>query len=138
MSNKDYIYKFIKTIEENNQLTAFIINIFNYEGLHDYNYIFRLINGKNEVIMDIYDNVSVNRFNRYIFNFIDNSFTIKKKEENNVFITTISIKNVIKSHNKLLKLAYLFKLDNSDKIEYAKTFLNNEFVIILDKIINHQ
>ena len=137
MSNKDYMYKFIKTIEENNQLTAFIINIFDYEGLHDYNYIFRLINGKNEVIMDIYDNVSVNRFNRYIFNFIDDSFTIKKQEENNVFITMISIKNVINKQNKLLKLAYLFKLDNN-KIAYAKTFLNNEFVIILDKIINHQ
>ena len=138
MCNKDLMYKFIKTIELNGRLTNFIINIFDYKNFHDYNYIYRFISDKDKLIMDIYDNISINRFNRYIFNFDDDNFIIKKREENNVFITNICVKNVINNENKLLKLAYLFGLSDDDKIVYARTFLDDEFVIILNKIINHQ
>lgn len=138
MENKEYMYKFIKSIEDNNKLTSFIKNLFNYKSLHDYNYIFRLINSPNEIIIDIYDNISHNRFNRYIFNFVNSGFTIKTKEENNVFVTTINIENVNNSSNKLLKLAYLFKLPNDRKNTYAKTFLDNELVLLLNKIIPYQ
>ena len=138
MNDKILLYRFIRMIEKSGELTHFIINIFNYEGIHDYNYIFRLINSDCEVIIDIYDNISINRFNRYIFNFVNNDFIIKTEEENNVFITRICIENVQDDKNNLLKLGYLFKLSDGAKIQYAKTFLDNEFVIILKKIISHQ
>ena len=132
MNKKDIMYKFIKTIEKEKKLTLFIINIFNYQNFNDYNYISRIIKNKNEIIIDIYDNVSINRFNRYIFNFSNSNYNIKKQEKNNVFITSIWIENIKESKDKLLKLAYLFKTLN---IEYAKTFLYKDFIDILDKII---
>ena len=84
--------------------------------------------------MDIYDNVSDIRFNRYIFNFLDND-DIKKYKDGDVFVTRISILGVNDSNNKLLKLAYLFKLERHKMIGYAKSFLNVEFVNMLRDII---
>ena len=132
MNKLDIMYKFIKRIGKEKKLTLLIINLFNYQNFHDYNYIPRIIKTSNEVILDIYDNVSANRFNRYIFNFSPSKYIIKKREENNVFVTTIWIENVKNQNNKLLKFAYLFKtLD----FEYAKTFLDKEIVDILNTII---
>ena len=116
-------------------MTKFIINIFDYERLQDYNYIFRMIDGNNEVIIDIYDNVSDNRFNRYIFSFIDNVYVFKVLEEGNVFVNYISVLNMVDGNNKLEKLAYLFKLDEDEMLDYANTFLNKIFVDILEEII---
>ena len=132
MNNQNITYKFIKTIEREKKLTLLITNIFNYQKFNDYNYISRIIKTQNEIIIDIYDNISINRFNRYIFNFSPSKYIIKKKEENNVFITSIWIENVKDNKDKLLKLAYLFKtLD----LEYAKTFLHNDIINILNKIL---
>ena len=132
MNKLETMYTFINQLEKKNKLTLLIINLFDYKDFHDYNYIPRLIKTETEVILDIYDNVSINRFNRYIFNFSPSPYTIKKKEENNVFITSIWIENVTNNHNKLLKFAYLFKTLDS---EYAKTFLDLELVNILSSII---
>ena len=54
-------------------MTSFIKNFFDYKYLNDYNYIFRMIDNEVELIIDIYDNVSENRFNRYVFNFDSHS-----------------------------------------------------------------
>lgn len=132
MNKQTLMYKFIKTIEREKKLTLLIINLFDYQNFFDYNYISRIIKTKHEIIIDIYDNISINRFNRYIFNFSPSKYTIKKKEENNVFITSIWVENVKDSQDKLLKLAYLFKTLNK---EYAKTFLDREIINILNKII---
>ena len=59
--------KFINEIINREMLTEFIKEIFNYENLFDYNYIFRMVDKDNFIIIDIYDNVSKNRFNKYIF-----------------------------------------------------------------------
>ena len=133
MNREDIMYQFLKIIERKKRLTLLIINIFDYQNFTDYNYISRIIKVKKEVIIDIYDNISINRFNRYIFNFSHEKYNIKKNEENNVYITSICIENIENSNNKLIKLAYLFKNLN---IDYAKTFLDQELIDILKKIIN--
>lgn len=135
MTKKNMFKLFVNKINDRKLMTKFIINIFDYEKLQDYNYIFRMIDGNNEVIIDIYDNVSNNRFNRYIFSFIDNDYVFKVLEEGNVFVNYISIMDVVDSNNKLEKLAYLFKLDEDEMLGYANTFLNKIFVDILEEII---
>lgn len=135
MNKKLCMKKFIEIIQNRNLLTKFIMNVFDYNDLHDYNYIFRMIMDKDLIILDIYDNISNNRFNRYIFDFKSELDDIDIIQEGNVFVTKLPIKNMLDDDNKLCKLAYLFKLDNSKMIEYSKTFLDNEFVLILEEII---
>lgn len=135
MNKKLYMKKFITIIQNRNLLTKFIMNVFDYRDLHDYNYIFRMIMDDDSIILDIYDNISDNRFNRYIFDFKSELDDIDIIQEGNVFVTKLPIKNMLDDDNKLCKLAYLFKLDNSKMIEYGKTFLDNEFVLILEEII---
>ena len=135
MNKKDIMYKFIKAIEKEKLLTLFIKNIFDYQNFYDYNYLFRITSDTKKISIDIYDNISENRFNRYIFIFSSGPFKIKTDEKNNVFITHIYIENVVDSQNKLLKLAYLFKLKPHEMIPYAKKFLDNKIVTILNNII---
>ena len=134
MNKKDFMFKFISEIEKKGLMTEFIINIFDYKNFHDYNYLFRLIDRDNEIIMDIYDNVSNNRFNRYVFNF-ENS-NRKNINERNVFLTYINLSNIMDSDIKLYKLGYLFTIDVDDMIIYAKSFLNDKFVTLLENIIS--
>ena len=136
MNKKDMMFAFIKRIENEHKLTLFIKNIFDYKNFNDYNYIFRVINEDNFVIMDIYDNVTENRFNRYIFDFNIDKYDVKCKCINNVFVTMINIFNMDDSDNKLYKLAFLFSDKNNDLIKYANTFLEKTFIDILDDIIN--
>ena len=135
MNKRDMLYKFIKTIKHRKLLTKFIINIFDYQDFHDYNYIFRMVTTDNQLIIDIYDNISNHRFNRYIFDYEINNRKTCVTEENNVFITYMNVLKLIDSDNKLYKLAYLTKLDKNQIINYASTFLNQEFVNILKNII---
>lgn len=135
MNKLEAMYNFIKLIEDNKMLTIFIKNIFDYQEINDYNYLFRLTSSTDSVIIDIYDNISKNRFNRYIFNF--NEKTISNNyNNNNVYITNINVLKAKDSDNKLLKLAYLFNLDNDKMIEYAKTFLDKDIINILNKVIS--
>jgi protein associated with RNAse G/E len=69
MNKRDMLFTFIKTIEKKKLLTKFIINIFDYQNFHDYNYLFRIVKEEDNIIIDIYDNISANRFNRYIFDY---------------------------------------------------------------------
>ena len=119
MDKKELMYTFIKSIEKNKILTKFIQNIFEYSELNDYNYLFRLTKDNDSVIFDIYDNISENRFNRYIFYF-NKDIDIDNFSSNNVYVTNI---NVIKAHDSnkgLYKLAYLFNIDNDKMIKYAR------------------
>ena len=135
MDKKSMLKVFISQIKDRNLLTKFIASIFGYTDFHDYNYLFRMIDNDYEVIIDIYDNVSDNRFNRYIFSFLDCDYSFKVVEEANVFVNYICVININDGLNKLEKLAYLFKIDNNKMIEYSKTFLDDVFVEILIDII---
>lgn len=135
MNKKELLEIFIKTIQKNKLLTEFIQNIFDYKNLHDYNYIFRISTNREEVIIDIYDNISNHRFNRYVFSYNRGKYTTNVIEENNVFVTYIDVLNLTGSNNKLYKLAYMTILKKEKIIDYAKTFLDNKFINILKKII---
>ena len=135
MNKKDILYTFIKTIEKKQLLTKFIKNIFDYENFNDYNYLFRMTENSNQIIIDIYDNISDNRFNRYIFNFSRSNYYTRVIKEGNVFVTYINVLRIGDSNNKLYKLAYLINLNKNKMYEYAGTFLDKEFVDILINII---
>lgn len=135
MNKRDMLYRFIKRIERSKLLTLFIQNIFDYDNLYDYNYIFRINKEGDNLVIDIYDNVSVNRFNRYIFNYDNKVINNDNSCDNNVFITYINVNNMKDSNNKLYKLAYLFKLEDDKIITYANTFLDQKIVAILKTII---
>ena len=134
MDNRELLLKYIKSLKRKKILTKFIAYIFNYDNFNDYNYIFRIFKKNNQIIMDIYDNISINRFNRYIFEYNNNTksnIIIK----DNVYVTYINIKNLENSDNKLYKLAYIFKLNKKEMLEYAKTFLKEEYIEVLKTII---
>lgn len=135
MRKKNIMRDFIREINERKLMTRFIKNIFGYENFYDYNYLFRMIDNDNEVIIDIYDNVTDNRFNRYVFSFVDSGYDIKVIEERNVFVNYISVVDVTDTDNKLLKLAYLFKIDDVMMLDYANSFLDDVFVEILKEIM---
>lgn len=138
MNKKDILYTFIKTIEKKQLLTKFIKNIFDYENFNDYNYLFRITGNSNQAIIDIYDNISDNRFNRYIFNFSRSNYNTRVIKEGNVFVTYIDVLRIGDSNNKLYKLAYMLKLNKTDMIKYANTFLDQIFVDILKEIIKNK
>jgi len=135
MNKKRVMCDFINEVNNRNLMTLFIKNIFGYEDFFDYNYLFRMINTDREIIIDIYDNISDNRFNRYIFSFVKLGYDIKVVEERNVFVSYISVFDVADIDNNLLKLAYLFKIDDNLMIEYANNFLDDVFVEILNEIV---
>ena len=136
MDKKEMFKEFVGRIaSKGNILTLFIKSIFDYEEFYDFSYLFRMKEeGKTEII-DIYDNVSDNRFNRYMFIFDKGEYDIRIIEECNVFVSYIYVYNVVDSKDKLLKLAYLFNLDNDLMVEYAESFLPDKIIQILIKVI---
>lgn len=130
MNNENVMYRFIKKINDNGLMTKFIMNIFNYNDINDNNYIIRIGGNDKEIIIDIYDNVSDTRFNRYIFNFYHGG-NMRYYKDDYLYITNIYVLDVIDDDNKLLKLAYLFNIDSDKMVDYADSFLDNEFVELL-------
>lgn len=140
MNKKVLMKEFIETIDRRKLMTQFIKNMFNYQELYDYNYLFRIKEKGNMIVIDIYDNVSNNRFNRYIYCFSPGKYMIKIEEKDNVFVNYINIMNIDKDNyeNNIIKLGYLFKLKKNKMIEYAHKFLSDEVVDILSEILKKQ
>ena len=136
MNKKDLLVRFINTIKRKKILTEFIKFLFDYDFLSDYNYIFRIVDSDNKVIIDIYDNISDNIFNRYIFDYVRGRVNTETIKEGNVFVTYIDVFNIDNDNkNKMHMLAYLTTLDNDKMLEFAKTFLDNKYINILKYII---
>ena len=135
MDKKELMMSFFKKIKYRKLMTNFLINIFDYQGLHDYNYIYRIQDNNDNIIIDVYDNISANRFNRYIFSFNDLEDDYKVSEKDNVFVTVIGVFNIYDCDNKLIKFANLFRINKHEMIDYARTFLEQEFVKIISEII---
>lgn len=140
MNKRVLMKEFIETIDRRKLMTQFIKNMFNYQELYDYNYLFRIKEKGNMIVIDIYDNVSNNRFNRYIYRFSPGKYMIKIEERDNVFVNYINIMNIDKDNyeNNIIKLGYLFKLKKNKMIEYAHKFLSDEVVDILSEILKKQ
>ena len=64
--NREVLSEFLYSLEEEKKLTKFLKIIFKYKVLHDYNYISRIVVNDKSVILDVYDNILENRFNRHI------------------------------------------------------------------------
>ncbi len=131
MKNKKIMSDFLNSLIKYNKLTEFFKIIFNYKVLNDYNYISRFMNKKDSIIIDIYDNIMHNRFNRYILYYVNKEYSINIKSEGDVIVTSICINANYDINNNLMKFAYLFSKNNKDIIKYAKTFLPNDIVNIL-------
>lgn len=136
MNKKAIMSRFIEKIEDRKLMTLFIKELFDYDNFNDYNYLFRMKDDNKRVIIDIYDNVSSNRFNRYIFSFTKGDYDFKLVEDKNVFVSYINILNLYDSDNKLLKLGYLFRIRKNKMIDYAKTFLTDEIVKCLEEVLD--
>ena len=135
MNNKKLMIKFIRALKYNKKLTLFIKDVFNYLELFDFNYIFRIREEEDRVIIDIYDNVSSNKFNRYVFIFKKGYYDYNVLRKNGIVITYINVYSVDNTINNILRLAYLFSISSDKMIEYANTFLDKEIVNILIKVI---
>lgn len=129
------MYQFINLIQKKNLLTKFLIDVFEYDNLCDYNYMFRLIDNKDMIMIDIYDNVSEKRFNRYIYDFSGNKYTVIETIDGDVFVKKISVLNSYDCDVNEIRIAYLFNLEECLMIDYAVKFLDNVFVEIIKEII---
>lgn len=139
MTNKDLMYKFISKVYSDGLITKFLKIILNYQNLSDINYLFRVSVNDVAVIMDVFDNISDNRFNRYFFEFKKGKCPFVLNELDNIFITQIKVLSLSKNYqisNNLIRLAYLFKHRPSKMIKYAKTFLSDDLVNILHSVID--
>lgn len=137
VNKKEFLREFINKISSKSSLlTMFIRDIFDYKNFYDYSYLFRMKEEDNSIIFDIYDNVSDNRFNRYIFIFDSGKYDIKTVEECNVFVTNIYVHSVREGNDsKLLKFAYLLNLEYDEMERYASLFLSKKIVEVLVRII---
>lgn len=137
MNKRRMMGLYLKKLERNKILTRFIALLFDYRDFRDYNYIYRMVEDKKKIIIDIYDNVSDNRFNRYIISFIENDIDSYTSEIDNVFITYINVLGIENPGNKLDKFCYIFKLDIDKMVEYARTFLDDDMVVCLDEMLRN-
>lgn len=135
MNKKNIMLEFISTINDRGLMTSFIRDIFDYDNFYDYNYFFRMIDMDNKIILDIYDNVSDTKLNRYVFSFDELDDNIKIENDGSIFVHYISVLNIKNSDKKLMKLAYLFNMDEGMMLEYADSFLDKIFVEILREIL---
>lgn len=135
MKNRKIMSEFLNSLNRNNKLTSFFKIIFNYEVLNDYNYISRFAEIGDSFIIDIYDNVSDNRFNRYIFNFNQKDFSKMVKNDGDVIVTFICVNANYVPLDNVMKLAYMFSNHNNDIAMYARTFLPDDIIDILLKIV---
>ena len=135
MNKKNMMREFINRINDRGLMTSFIKNIFDYDNFYDYNYFFRMIDIDNKIILDIYDNVSDTKLNRYVFSFDRLDDNIKIVNDGSIFVHYISVLDTKNSNKKLMKLAYLFNIDEVMMLEYADIFLDKIFVEILREIL---
>lgn len=128
---------YLKKLERSKLLTRFIALLFDYKDFHDYNYIYRMVEENMRIIIDIYDNISSNRFNRYIISFKENDKGYNIQEMNNVFVTYINVFKIENADSMLLKFCYLFTLELDKMVEYAKGFLDLDMVICLKEMLKN-
>lgn len=139
MTNLELMYNFILKIYDDGLTTEFLKQIFNYQNISEINYIFRVSLKKKMVVIDVFDNISRNRFNRYFFEFKRGKRYYVVDEHSNVFTTKIKVLSLSKKQtleSNLLKLAYLFKQRPSKIVGYSQTFLSDELVNVLINVID--
>lgn len=137
MNRRRMMGLYLKKLERSKLLTRFIALLFDYKDFHDYNYIYRMVEENKRIIIDIYDNISSNRFNRYIISFKENDKGYNIQEMDNVFVTYINVFKIENADNMLLKFCYLFTLELDKMVEYAKEFLDLDMVLCLEEMLKN-
>lgn len=137
MNRRRMMGLYLKKLERSKLLTRFIALLFDYKDFHDYNYIYRMVEENKRIIIDIYDNISSNRFNRYIISFKENDKGYNIQEMDNVFVTYINVFKIENADNMLLKFCYLFTLEVDEMVEYAKEFLDLDMVLCLEEMLKN-
>lgn len=137
MNRRRMMGLYLRKLERSKLLTRFIALLFDYKDFHDYNYIYRMVEENKRIIIDIYDNISSNRFNRYIISFKENDKGYSIQEMDNVFVTYINVFKIENADNMLLKFCYLFTLEVDEMVEYAKEFLDLDMVLCLEEMLKN-
>lgn len=137
MNRRRMMGLYLKKLERSKLLTRFIALLFDYKDFHDYNYIYRMVEENKRIIIDIYDNISSNRFNRYIISFKENDQGYSIQEMDNVFVTYINVFKIDNTDSMLMKFCYIFTLEVDEMVEYARTFLDLEMVICLEEMLKN-
>lgn len=137
MNRRRMMGLYLKKLERSKLLTRFIALLFDYKDFHDYNYIYRMVEENMRIIIDIYDNISSNRFNRYIISFKENDKGYNIQEMNNVFVTYINVFKIENADSMLLEFCYLFTLELDKMVEYAKGFLDLDMVLCLEEMLKN-
>lgn len=128
--------EFLELILKKGLLTDFLNDIFEYKNFKDYNYIYRLGSDKESIIIDVYDNVSVNRFNRYIYSFVDNDeYDYMVEVHDNVYVHYYNIFILGDKLDKRMMFGYLFTLPYEEMIEYARGFMNTKYLECLEIVL---
>ena len=131
--------EFLKVIYKKNLLTDFLNDVFEYKDFGDYNYIYRLGNDDTSVIIDVYDNVSINRFNIYIYCFFNNSkdkYIVR--EIDNVYVHYYDVFKIGKIGDKKKMFGHLFTISYNDMLEYARRFMDNKYVECLNIVLKNK
>lgn len=137
MNRRRMMGLYLKKLERSKLLTRFIALLFDYKDFHDYNYLYRMVEENKRIIIDIYDNISSNRFNRYIISFKENDKGYNIQEMDNVFVTYINVFKIENADSMLLKFCYLFTLELDKMVEYAKGFLDLDMVLCLEEMLKN-
>ena len=135
--NKKKIMKeFLELILKKNLLTKFLNDIFEYNKFKDYNYIYRLCSDEESIVIDIYDNISVNRFNRYIYSFMcNNDYDYMVEVHNNVYVHYYNVFRLGGKLDKRMMFGYLFTLSYDKMVEYAREFMDTEYLECLEMVL---
>lgn len=135
--NKKKIMKeFLELILKKNLLTKFLNDIFEYNSFKDYNYIYRLGSDEESIVIDIYDNVSINRFNRYIYSFMcNNDYDYVVEVHNNVYVHYYNVFRLGGKLDKRMMFGYLFTLSYDKMVEYAREFMDTEYLECLEIVL---
>lgn len=128
--------EFLELILKKGLLTDFLNDIFEYKNFKDYNYIYRLGSDKESIIIDVYDNASVNRFNRYIYSFVDNDeYDYMVEVHDNVYVHYYNVFRLGDKLDKRMMFGYLFTLPYEEMIEYARGFMNTKYLECLEIVL---
>lgn len=141
MDRKEVFRQVLIKLMENGLLNEFISIVFDY-NLEENDFIYaqyKLVN--KEIVLEIFDNNKVNRFNVYVF--VENSKDkyIEKNNDENTSITYLYLDNCYKKYKEeknvsnIIKLASVFRVKSEQEF---KELINGIFNKDIEKIIYNE
>lgn len=141
MDRKEIFRQILIKLMEEGLLNDFISITFNY-NLKENDFIFaqyKIID--NNIMLDIFDNNTKNRFNAYIFVEDSDNILIEKEVNKDTSITYLYLDNCYKKYKRNKKLSNLLKLAASFRVKDINEFknlINNTYPKKIEKIIYNE